>query len=403
MVKNRMRQHLLHIMFILLGILALEFVGKSFFLVSIYATLIVIGALMLAWAAESAEVMISEGLALAIVAWLQVLPEFTIEATIAWARDVPNLLANFTGANRILTGVGWPLVFFTAVFFYWVKNKRFYGELKLKPEHSVEVIFLLLSTIYFFFVYYKHAITLADSIVLGGIYILYLYVISKLPHASRKKAKGLYGGVSRRIMDLNVGKAKFVTVSLFLVGGLLIWIVAGPFYRGMLTLATTLGLSQFLFIQWVAPFLSEFPEKTSAFYWASKIKTAPVSMMNLISSKITQWTALIAMIPIVFSISSKSVSQISVSGMLSTELMLTIATSLFAAIFLMKLRINIIEASSLFILWLVQFIFVSLRTVLIFVYFGLTIIELIIYRKEVMNAVRGFINVLRDHVVHVKT
>ena len=89
--------------------------------------------------------------------------------------------------------------------------------------------------------------------------------------------------------------------------------------------------------------------------------------------------------------------------MLSTELMLTIATSLFAAIFLMKLRINIIEASSLFILWLVQFIFVSLRTVLIFVYFGLTIIELIIYRKEVMNAVRGFINVLRDHVVHVKT
>ena len=295
------------------------------------------------------------------------------------------------------------MVFFTAVFFYWVKNKRFYGELKLKPEHSVEVIFLLLSTIYFFFVYYKHAITLADSIVLGGIYILYLYVISKLPHASRKKAKGLYGGVSRRIMDLNVGKAKFVTVSLFLVGGLLIWIVAGPFYRGMLTLATTLGLSQFLFIQWVAPFLSEFPEKTSAFYWASKIKTAPVSMMNLISSKITQWTALIAMIPIVFSISSKSVSQISVSGMLSTELMLTIATSLFAAIFLMKLRINIIEASSLFILWLVQFIFVSLRTVLIFVYFGLTIIELIIYRKEVMNAVRGFINVLRDHVVHVKT
>ena len=39
---------------------------------------IVIGALMLSWAAESAELIISEGLALAIVAWLQVLPEFTV-------------------------------------------------------------------------------------------------------------------------------------------------------------------------------------------------------------------------------------------------------------------------------------------------------------------------------------
>jgi hypothetical protein len=41
-------------------------------------------AFLIAWAAESAQFMISQGLALAILAWLQTLPEFAVEAVIAW-------------------------------------------------------------------------------------------------------------------------------------------------------------------------------------------------------------------------------------------------------------------------------------------------------------------------------
>jgi len=94
------------------------YIKHSTALLFIYSFAIIFGAVIIAWAAESSEIILSEGLALAIVAWLQVFPEFMIEATIAWAQDVPNMLANFTGANRILTGVGWPLVFFTACFFF---------------------------------------------------------------------------------------------------------------------------------------------------------------------------------------------------------------------------------------------------------------------------------------------
>ena len=43
----------------------------------------------------------------------------------------------------------------------------------------------------------------------------------------------------------------------------------------MMALAATFGISQFVFIQWVAPFLSEFPEKTSAFAWARRVTRAP--------------------------------------------------------------------------------------------------------------------------------
>src|SRR5437868_6769395 len=59
-----------------------------------------ISAVMIAWAAESAQFFIAQGFALAILAWLQTAPEFAVEGVIAWHRDVPLLLANLTGALR---------------------------------------------------------------------------------------------------------------------------------------------------------------------------------------------------------------------------------------------------------------------------------------------------------------
>src|SRR5215216_736696 len=45
---------------------------------------ILLSAFLVAWGAEAAQFMISQGLALAILAWLQTLPEFAVEAVIAW-------------------------------------------------------------------------------------------------------------------------------------------------------------------------------------------------------------------------------------------------------------------------------------------------------------------------------
>src|SRR3989442_7450024 len=74
------------------------------------------GSVLIAWAAEASEFSISKGLALAIVAIVQTIPEYFVEGTIAWkaGKDplnctidcwIPNVIANFTGANRLLTGL----------------------------------------------------------------------------------------------------------------------------------------------------------------------------------------------------------------------------------------------------------------------------------------------------------
>ncbi|PYO27420.1 MAG: hypothetical protein DMD73_09355, partial [Gemmatimonadetes bacterium] len=74
-------------------------------------------AFLVAWGAEAAQFLISQGLALAILAWLQTLPEFAVEAVIAWeaGRDPERAhlaIANLTGAIRLLLGLGWPMIYF---------------------------------------------------------------------------------------------------------------------------------------------------------------------------------------------------------------------------------------------------------------------------------------------------
>src|SRR6266699_2018461 len=78
---------------------------------------ILFSAFVIAWAAEAAQFLMSQGLALAILAWLQTMPEFAVEAVIAWeAGKGPErahlAIANLTGAIRLLLGLGWPMIYF---------------------------------------------------------------------------------------------------------------------------------------------------------------------------------------------------------------------------------------------------------------------------------------------------
>src|SRR5688572_31328071 len=122
---------------------------------------ILASAFLIAWAAESAQFMISQGLALAILAWLQTLPEFAVEAVIAWeaGKDPARThlaIANFTGAIRLLLGLGWPMIYFVTAFSAMRSHRRaVWTEIKLDDEHSVEVVCLIPPLIYFLFVWYK--------------------------------------------------------------------------------------------------------------------------------------------------------------------------------------------------------------------------------------------------------
>ena len=120
---------------------------------------------------------------------------------------------------------------------------------------------------------------------------------------------------------------------------------------------TTIGVPSFVFVQWVAPFVSEFPEKVSAFYWARTVQKAPMALMNMVSSNINQWTLLAAMLPIVYSISRGSLSTIPFDEQQELEILMTIGQSLVGMIFLVNMKMVWWEAASLFGLWLIQFVF----------------------------------------------
>src|SRR3954470_1868998 len=317
---------------------------------------ILVAAMLIAWAAESAQFFIAQGFALAILAWLQTLPEFAVEAVLAWKQQVPLLMANLTGALRLLTGLGWPMIYATAAFFYRRRHKKPLGEIVLEREHCVEVIGLLVPLLYMTFVYFKASLNVWDGLVLTLIYVAYLVVLSKMPPQEEEGIEELER-IPRAIVTSPPAIRTGLIAGLFLAGGLLIYFTTEPFLGSLLSVSAVLGVPSFVFVQWVAPFVSEFPEKVSAFYWARTIDRAPMALMNMVSSNINQWTLLTAMLPVVYSMSRGSLSAIVFDDQQQLELLMTLGQSLVGMFFLMNMELAWWEATVLFVLWFVQFSF----------------------------------------------
>ena len=339
-------------------------------------------AFLVAWAAEAAQFLISQGLALAILAWVQTLPEFAVEAVIAWEAggdgtqcfvSVPPpgchshlAIANFTGAIRLLVGLAWPMIYFVAAYF-GRKTRPFFTPIQLEDEHAVEVLTTVPPLLYFVWIWHKGSIDIVDAIVLVAMYGVYLAILWRMPPRHEEELTDA-PRVARWALS-RPRRGRIVAVGgLFAVGGALIYVTAHPFLESMLAIAGTFGVSQFVLVQWVAPFLSEFPEKVSAFQWASRVRTAPMALVNMVSSNINQWTVLAAMIPIVFSLSRGAMSALPFDGAQRAEILLTIVQSAVAVLVLLDMRFHWWDAALLFVLWLAQFLVAEWRDEITWVY-----------------------------------
>jgi cation:H+ antiporter len=312
--------------------------------------------MLIAWAAESAQFFMAQGFALAILAWLQTLPEFAVEAVLAWRQQVPLLLANLTGALRLLTGLGWPMIYFTAAAFHRKRTGRGLGPIRLNDEHCVEVIGLAAAMAYMVVVWWKGSLDLVDSGVLIAVYLAYLTLLIRMP-PERAETIDHLERIPRAIVLAPRGARIAAVAGLFLAGGALIYCMAEPFLASLLALSTSLGVPSFVFVQWVAPLVSEFPEKVSAFYWARTVERASTALMNMVSSNINQWTLLAAMLPITYSLSRGAAAAIPLDAVQEAELLLTLAQGLLGLLFLLEMKLEWWEASGLFVLWAVQFAF----------------------------------------------
>ncbi len=326
-------------------------------------------AMIIAWAAEAAQFLFSQGLALAILAWLQTLPEFAVEAVIAWQAGqtmrystdpyqvkhaTALMTANFTGSLRLLVGLGWPMIYVTAAIFYRRQSKKRLKEIKLEDEHAVEVVFLLISIAYFFIVWFKGTLNWVDTLLLSVIYFVYLFFLNKIPPQSEEKMEDL-DRIPRFILRQRRPLRNAMIAGLFVSGGMILYFTAHPFLESLKAIAVGLGISTFVFVQWVAPFLSEFPEKVSAFNWARRVTTAPLALMNMVSSNINQWTMLVAMLPIAYALALGHLGTIDFDEHQELEILMTIGQSLLGAMLLANMRFAWWEAALLFVLWAAQF------------------------------------------------
>jgi cation:H+ antiporter len=363
------------------------------------APAILASSLMIAWAAESAQFFIAQGFALAILAWLQTLPEFAIEAVLAWKQQVPLLMAGLTGALRLLTGFGWPVIYFTAAV---ANRRRGNGPLKairLRDHHSVEVIGLIAPLLYAAVILAKRSVTVLDAGLLIAIYLVYLGVLSRLPSEDPESIDELEA-VPRAIVTAPRGKRVAAIATLFLAGGALIYFSAEPFLGSLLAISTVLGVPAFIFIQWIAPVVSEFPEMASTIYFARTVERAPMALMNVVSSNINQWTLLVAMLPIVYSLSAGRPMPLTLDPEQFTQLLLTLAQAVLGVIFMINMELAWWEAAVLLVLFAVPFFSPILAvpvTIAYFVWAGVEIVRMLFGLRE-PTALIKFAAVWREHV-----
>lgn len=317
---------------------------------------ILIASLMIAWGAECAQFFVAQGLALAMLAWMQTLPEFGIEAVLGYHQQSEYLLAGLTGALRLLTGLGWPMIYLSAAIAYRSRHKAGMGKITLPGQQSIQIVGLAGCLVYVSVIAWKASLTVVDGVVLIAIYGAYLGMLRRGPTEGCEKVDDLDAIPKAIVLARRPVRIAGIT-GLFLGGGALIYFLAEPFLNSLFGLSAALGVSEFVFIQWVAPFMSEFPEFFSAFYWARTIDRAPVALMNLVSSNINQWTLLSAMLPVVLSLGHGGVVPLVFSAEQRLEYIMTLGQALLGLMFLVNMEFAWWEAAGLFGLWLVQFVF----------------------------------------------
>lgn len=317
---------------------------------------ILLASLMIAWGAECSQFFVAQGLALALLAWLQTMPEFAVEALLGFHQQSAYLLANLTGALRLLTGLGWPMIYLSAAISYRTQHKRGMGKITLPKHQSIQVVGLGFCLVYVAVIAIKASLTIIDSIVLIAIYGGYLWILRRGPVEGHEEIDDL-AAVPKAIVLARRPVRIAAIAGLFLCGGTLIYFLAEPFLSSLFALSAALGISGFVFIQWVAPFVSEVPEFVSAYYWARSVEKAPMALMNLVSSNVNQWTLLSAMLPIVLSMGHRSVVPLVFDGEQRLEYIMTLGQQLLGLMFLLNMEFTWWEAGGLFSLWLLQFVF----------------------------------------------
>jgi len=339
-------------------------------------------AYILSWAAEAAQIDISQSLAIAILALVAVLPEYAVDFVFTWkaAHDPSQAhlaIANMTGANRLLVGLGWPLVLFVAMM---VKKQKM---IVLDKSQWVELFYLAMATLYSFTIPLKGSLNLVDTAILVGLFAMYTRRAAQMEMVEPELA-----GVVRILANMSTTTRRSITVGLFVYAGVAIFAVAEPFASSLVETATIMGMDPFHAVQWLAPIASEAPEFIIAATWASR-GSGNVAIRALVSSKVNQWTLLVGTIPLVYAISGGAIKPFPLDTLQDHELYLTAAQSLFGVAVLVSLRFTGVSGLILTALFLLQLVIAEIRMEVAALYLILALFFHIKYRRFLIPAAKA--------------
>ncbi|MBI3782384.1 MAG: sodium:calcium antiporter [Deltaproteobacteria bacterium] len=305
---------------------------------------------LLTWAAEVAEMDISQGLALAFLALVAVLPEYAVDLYFAWkAASHPEYTAyataNMTGANRLLIGLAWPVI----IFLHWRKSGK--HVLVLPRERAVELVFLTLATVYSFVIPLRGTISMLDMVVLVALFVAYVWQIARGEAHEPEMV-----GPAQAIAALRTASRRSVVVLFFAFSAAVILGSAERFAEALVHLGRGHGIDEFLLVQWLAPLASEAPELIIACILTTK-GDGQAGMGAMVSSKVNQWTLLVGTLPLVYSVALGRVGALHLDPRQVEEILLTAAQSFFGVAVLCNLTLSLSEAVVLLSLFAVQLLF----------------------------------------------
>ena len=354
----------------------------------VFGLAFVAASFVLAWAAEAAEVDISGGLAIALLAVIAVLPEYAVDLYFAHTAGsqpeyVAYAAANMTGSNRLLLGLGWSSVVLISLYVAGKRSGKTVKALVLESGYRRELGFLAVASVVAFIIPITGEIHLLLGIALLAFFAYYLWRAAASEHDEEPDLVG----PAKRIGGLARVQRRTAVISMFLVSAGVILLSAEPFADSLVEGGHTLGIDQFLLVQWLAPLASEAPEFIVAILFAWRGKGA-AALGLLISAKVNQWTLLIGSLPIAYGLGGGPAA-LQLDGRQVEEFLLTATQTLLGIAVLLTLRFPRWAAWTLLGLFMVQFAIPGQtgRYVLSGIYLALAIVAFTRNRQYVLATI----------------
>ena len=346
-----------------------------------YGCSIFSAALIISWAAESSERDISGSFVIAIIALIAVLPEYAIETVLAYTAGqsyklnnfvftnrVGYVSANVTGANRLLAGLGWPLIMLINM----LKNNQ---SLNIKNNNKLELLVLGIGAISMIIASVIKFQPIFISFILIIIYLIYLFITSK-----KESTESEFVGISEYLA--NLPKLTRITTNILLIifSAVTIFIVSHPFVESLIHIGGKFGIDEYYLIQWLAPLASESPEIIIASLFAMKGRSLE-SISIILSSQANQMSLLIGSMGAIFSFATSSLISFPLNDTQGVEFLLTSAFALLQISMILWGKFKLQMPVLLLIIFFVQLIITdtSIRAYLSIAIYMFALIYLILF------------------------